>query len=140
MTDRCVCKTSFAISAKPQAVEVGGELDAVGAPTGGLVTSVNQWFENAEITTVPNQAVDVIDEDYVSGNDEALAPVVDLLGEYVSDSEPVLADSSQFVATGEYDLRPLGEDASDLGFGILDLGFDGEPLADILDESALSVL
>jgi hypothetical protein len=59
-----------------------------------------------------------------------LVPVVDLLGEYVSDSEPVLADSSLFAATGEYDLRPLGDELATDGEG-------GDLLADILAESAL---
>jgi hypothetical protein len=126
------------LSAKPQAVEVGGELDAVGAPTPGLVTSVNQWFENAEITTVLNQAVGVIDEDYVSDNGKGLALVVDLLieslspGEYVSESEAALADSGLFAATGEYDLRPLGDDVTDYGEG-------DDLLVDVLAESVLGI-
>jgi hypothetical protein len=95
------------------------------------------------VSSAKPHAVDVIDEGYLSGASDpsiaapvALAPLVDLLveslspGEYVSDSAPVLADSPQFVATGEYDLRPLGDDPAVDG--------DGDLLVDVLAESALA--
>ena len=65
-----------------------------------------------------------------------LAPVVDLLveslltGEYISEPQPTSTATLQRAATGEYDLRSLGDELSDY-----DLGDD--LLVDILSESSL---
>jgi hypothetical protein len=110
-----------------------------------LAASDQSTVISNQLTTTMDDELPVISEGSVisdqltttaEGNGDVLAPVVDLLveslsaGEYVSDSEPVLADGGLLAATGEYDLRPLGDELSTTGEG-------DDLLADILAESAL---
>jgi len=101
----------------------------------------------AMMAPVVDQRLDVIDENYVSArNDDAIAspltvePVVDILvesplpGEYVSNAPASPAKpETQFAATGEYDLQPLGDD-------LMPDGQADDLLADILAEAALAPL
>jgi hypothetical protein len=110
----------------------------------------------APTSPVLDQSNSAVDTEYISDGGDllvtplAISPAVDLLavnlsnqlvepvalGEYVSESQIASGPGETFAATGEYDLRPLGDDPGDdlLAFG------ESDGLADILAESDLAIL
>ena len=125
--------------------------DPGGAPTAGLsvTASAAEPIAAAAAPVVPvvSQPLDVRGaENTRNANDDSIAaaasaPAIDLLAElpsavgYISGPQPLSAGSSAATlyreATGEYDLRPLGDDPATDG--------EGDLVADILAESALAV-